>query len=258
MSKIVTLLTDFGTQDGYVAEMKGVMLKANCDLNIVDISHSIPAQDVAHGAYVLGCVQKQFPADTIHVGVVDPGVGTARRAIVISHASGTFVGPDNGLFTAALADGDVISIHEIGHDAGTVSRTFHGRDVFAPAAAQLSLGVSPGELGPALSDPVKLSGWSTTVDPSGVTGSVLHIDRFGNAITNISAELLVGRTIAGVSAGECEIDRISDTYGDVRAGDAVGMIGSQDTLEIGVNGGSASDQLEIKRGMDVVVRWDTD
>ncbi len=252
----VALLTDFGTRDGYVAEMKGVLVGMNPEASIIDLTHDIPAQDIRHGAWVLERVVGRFPADTIHVAVVDPGVGTTRRPMVVQHETGIYIGPDNGLLSAVLSGNGVSSVCDISNPdivANVVSQTFHGRDVFAPAAAHASLGADPKTFGIPVSDPIILDRWETEVTSEGVTGAVVHVDGFGNAITNIEKRLLDGRQVDRVAVGGSEFLCVLDTYADVTEGEGVVLVGSQNTLEISVNGGDASKALGIERGMVVTV-----
>lgn len=250
---IVTILTDFGTQDSYVAEMKGVLLSARRDVTLVDITHAVPPQDVEHGAYVLGTTYACYPSDTVHLGVVDPGVGTDRRAIVVDHDGGRFVGPDNGLFSAVLTDKGLRSVHEI-QVTEVVSRTFHGRDVFAPSVARLVLGETPSELGPEISDAVTIDRWQPDIGDREAVGRIVHIDRFGNAITNLQETDFGGRrSVRQLRVRDVRVDAISETYGDVEAGEVVALIGSQGTLEVSVNGGDAARTLGLARGTTVTV-----
>lgn len=256
MSTFVTLLTDFGYQDSYVAEMKGVLLSKNPGLSIIDITHAISPRDVRHGAYVLSCVIDRFPTDTIHVAVVDPGVGTSRRPLAVFHERGLFIGPDNGLLSVVLSDHGTRAVNEISNPivmADSVSRTFHGRDVFATAAAHASLGGDTRTFGPAVSDPIVLEHWSPEPTEEGVRGRVIHVDRFGNVITNLDVRLFDGKRVSRVAVGDCVLDRVSETYSDVARGATVALVGSQGTLEISVNGGSAADDWKIERGADVSV-----
>ena len=258
MSTVVTLLPDFGHQDSYVAEMKGVLLSINPSLSIIDISHAISPRDVRHGAYVLGCVIDRFPTDTIHVAVVDPGVGTSRRSLAVLHERGLFIGPDNGLLSAVLSGHGTLAVNEISNPivmADSVSPTFHGRDVFATAAAHASLGVDAKTFGPAVSDPIVLEHGSPEPTEEGVRGRVIHVDRFGNVITNLNVRLFEGKRVNRVAVGDCVLDRISETYADVAPGAAVALIGSQATLEISVNGENAAGVWKIERGADVSVSW---
>ena len=255
---IITLTTDFGLSDSYVGEMKGVLLSICGDARIVDISHEIPAQDVSHGAYVLGAASRQFPDSAIHVGVVDPGVGTDRKAIVVDTTQGVYVGPDNGLFTEVLRREGVRSVHTLVNPElfpQTVSRTFHGRDVFAVAAAHLGLGKPPGDFGDTLHDPVMLEDWVPTVTETEIVGRVVAIDRFGNAVTNVSGDLLKGKAVTSVEAGMFTVNRLSRTYGEVERGHPLSLISSQDTVELAVAQGNAAQEYWLERGTKVTVRW---
>ena len=258
MPNLVTLLTDFGYQDSYVAEMKGALLSVNPGLSIVDITHAIPPQDVRHGAYVLNRVINRFPADTIHIAVVDPGVGTSRKSLVVLHERGLFLGPDNGILTPVLCGKATLGVHEISNRvvmADFVSPTFHGRDVFAPAAAHASLGVDPETFGPTIRNPIVLEQWPPEEIEGGARGRVTHVDRFGNVITNLNSELFEGKPVNRVAAGECILDRLSRTYADVAPGETVALIGSQGTLEISLNRGNAADTWKIERGAEVLISW---
>jgi S-adenosyl-L-methionine hydrolase (adenosine-forming) len=235
--RAISLLTDFGTADYFVGAMKGVILSINPQAVVVDITHEIPAQDVAAGAFTLFAVYDTFPAGTIHVAVVDPGVGSRRRPIVVSSRDHLFVGPDNGLFTY-IYDRDFQAFHITASQyfRQPTSNTFHGRDIFAPIAAALSNGIDPASLGPRISDPVRLS--------IPVTPTVIHIDHFGNLITNIrqlpeGASLLVnGRLITAFRS----------FFGEESGEEPFAIWGSAGLLEIAVNGGSAAESLGAKRG----------
>ncbi|HCK08254.1 MAG TPA: hypothetical protein DHW45_00180 [Candidatus Latescibacteria bacterium] len=255
MSRIVTLTTDFGYQDSYVGQMKGVLLGLNPSLTIVDITHAIEPQDVRQGAYVVSTSFEQFPAGTIHVGVVDPGVGTDRRPIIVVHDDGLFVGPDNGLFTAILKTArSVVEISRPSLIKDSASCTFHGRDLFSPTAAFLSLGEPAASFGDEVSDPIALDEWTTEMTGSGIRGPVLHVDRFGNAITSIR-RVDLGGDVTEVVCGEFRVPCLSNTYGEVDEGEAIALIGSQDTLELSVSGGSVASSFGIKRGAEVEVSW---
>ena len=258
MPRIVAMLTDFGLQDGYVAEMRGVVMSHDFEIRLVDITHEIAPQDVRGGAYVLSTVIKRFPQGTVYLCVVDPGVGTARRPIVVRHRLGTFVGPDNGLFTPILGE-DVAEVVEIVPErlgAVDVSRTFHGRDLFAPAAARAAVGEPIHCLGNVVTDPIVLQGWDPVASGDGIKGRVLHIDRFGNAITNIPEQALEGRKGVLVKAGEHQLDDVAKTYGDVAQGQWLALFGSQRTLELSINGGNAAETLDIRPGDSVSVSWE--
>ena len=188
--RVITLLTDFGTADYFVAAVKGVILTINPQASLVDITHEIPAQDIEAGAFTLLTCYRDFPEGTIHVAVVDPGVGSARRPIVVRAGQYYFVGPDNGLFSYVYdrePSAEVFHVTASEYFHQPPSPTFHGRDVFAPVAATLSNGIQPHALGPQITDPVRLGPLSPVKDDSGnLHGRIIHIDRFGNCITNFT------------------------------------------------------------------------
>jgi len=201
---VITLLTDFGASDYFVAAVKGVILTANPKAGIVDITHEIPPQDIEAAAFTLLAACSSFPAGTIHVAVVDPGVGSARRAILIKTRQAIFVGPDNGIFsyvcdTSESLDGTPELYHLTSEKywRHPVSATFHGRDVFAPVAAALSLGVKPAHLGTSISEVVRLQSLRPTTSRDGeIMARIIHIDRFGNCVTNIAPSDLTAKLIA--------------------------------------------------------------
>jgi S-adenosyl-L-methionine hydrolase (adenosine-forming) len=256
---IVTLTTDFGLRDAYVAEMKGVMLgiadAARRPLAFVDVTHEVERHDITEGALALEAAAPFFPAGTVHLGVVDPGVGTARRGLVLAAGGHVFVGPDNGLFTPFLEAGDwsAFELAEADYRLPIVSRTFHGRDVFAPAAAHIASGVEPARFGPPLRDPVRLSWPEVRAVAGAVAGAVVHADRFGNLITSIHARTLapVNRGLI-VRIGGREVPLVG-TYGDLSVGRPGALIGSGGRLEIAVREGSAATLLRARRGTAVVV-----
>ena len=252
---VITLTTDFGTRDTYVAEMKGVILSITRDVHLVDITHEIAPQDVLEGALTLQAASPRFPASTIHVAVVDPGVGTARRALAVAAADQLFVGPDNGLFTPFLGDRRWRAFELVAPEfrERAVSHTFHGRDIFAPAAAHLARGIEPARLGPPVTDPVRLDWPEPRVSEGRVAGAVLHVDRFGNLVTSIRADAIgpLGPGVAVRVAGKSV--PLVRTYGDLRPGNPGALFGSTDRLEIAVNAGSAARALRAGRGTPVVV-----
>lgn len=185
---LITLTTDFGIANGYVGTMKGVILRVAPNVRLVDISHEIAPQNIRQAAYVLYTAYPFFPSHTVHLVVVDPGVGSARRPIALRTPAGYFVGPDNGVFSYVMACEPVEALVELSdprYRLAEVSHTFHGRDVFAPAAAHLAAGLSITALGPHVLDPVTFPPPRLEVAPGGVTGEVLHVDHFGNVITSI-------------------------------------------------------------------------
>lgn len=244
---LVTLLTDFGTADGYVAEMKGVLATGARDTTILDISHDIPPHDIDAGRLALARYWMRFPEGTIHVAVVDPGVGTARDALAVESRRRYLIGPDNGVLSPALLAPGARAVRL--SIPATASATFHGRDVFAPAAVHLALGQAFDALGPPVPEPVV----RRTPEPhraadGSVEGQVVTIDRFGNAITN-----LLGVRGGTVTVGGHEVP-VKHTYADVRTGSAMALVGSSGLLEIAVRDGSAAEMLGLTRGAPVRLR----
>jgi S-adenosylmethionine hydrolase len=265
VNSVVTLLTDFGTADYFVGAVKGVILTINPQVSIVDITHDIPPQDIQAGAFTLLSCYRDFPAGTVHVAVVDPGVGSTRRAIVVSAGSHYFVGPDNGLFSYVL-DGE--PSHQVFHvTAGEYFReepsaTFHGRDVFAPVAAALSKGVKTAKLGPRIQDAVRLPRLSPEKQKDGkLTGRILHVDRFGNCITNLTRADLPTTERKRLLINRRVIQTFRQFYADERrskprsgsSSELFAIWGSAGFLELSVNGGSAAALLKVKRGDTVTV-----
>jgi hypothetical protein len=258
---IVTLLTDFGVDDAYVGAMKGAMLSVNRDLTIVDITHRVPPQDVHEAAWLLRSAYRYFPPATVHVVVVDPGVGTERRAITASAGGWYFVGPDNGVFTWPLRrepSPEVVQIERRDLMLPSVSDTFHGRDVFAPIAAHLASGTALRELGTAISDAVMLPIAPVQVTDDAIVAAIVHIDRFGNAVTSLEEDACrawLERTDGDVRvrvSGHV-IEGVSRTYADVASGEALALFESSGCLEIAVRNSSAAEALGLKRGDEVRV-----
>jgi len=254
------LTTDFGLRDGYVAAMKGVMLSIDPEIRLVDVTHEITPQDVMEGAFVLRSVVSMYPEGTVHLAVVDPGVGTGRRAIAIRLDGQIFVGPDNGLFSLLLTDGQPDLMVELDIErfwrSQNPSATFHGRDIFAPVAARLASGLSPSAAGTPV-ESIQSLHWPLPIsDEQGIQGWVVHVDRFGNCITNISREQLdrrrEGRPFR-CYAGNAIIERFHASYGHVPAGDDLVLFGSDDLLEIAIHRGNASEMLGIRKGAPVNV-----
>jgi S-adenosylmethionine hydrolase len=248
---VITLTTDFGLKDPYVAEMKGVILSINPKAQIIDITHGVDKFNVRTGAFVLASAAPYFPHGTVHVAVVDPGVGTKRRAILIHTEHGFFVGPDNGVLVLAAQKQGIRHIHELTNSKlmlPNVSDTFHGRDIFAPAAAHLDLGVKPQEFGPEVTDAVKPD-FSTVKRANGsVIGEVLHVDDFGNVITNIEGKALAGKRLNLEFAHAVLTVRFAKSYGQAEKGEPVALVGSHGFLELALNQGSAAEKLGVKVG----------
>lgn len=260
MRPVIALLTDFGTVDHYAGTMKGVMLGICPDATLVDISHDIPAHDVAAGALELAAAYKYFPAGTIFVAVVDPGVGSARRGLAADTGDYRFVAPDNGVLTMVLRESPakkVVDLTERRYARPTVSRTFEGRDRFAPAAAWLAKGTQLSALGRPLSDIHKLDIPLPDAAVDSVRGVVLRVDRFGNLVTNIdrkSVERLgLGVPIA-IDAGGQRIERLVATYSELPTDGVGALFGSTDHLELAAPSASAAARLGLGRGAAVTVR----
>lgn len=242
---VITLLTDFGTSDSYVAEMKGVLLGICQDAVLVDVTHTVPQGDVRAGAYLLGRAWHRFPRGTVHLAVVDPGVGTTRAALAL-HAHGHwFVGPDNGLFTHVLRDAEVeLVVLPIPLAA---SPTFHGRDLFAPAAAALARGTPLTALGaPFGGIPERLTFTEPHYEGKSVVGEIVYVDRFGTLVTNLMPELVPSYAVLEVEG--LEIGPLRRTFGDVPTGGLVAYIGSGSAVEIAVRDGSAARRLGMGVG----------
>ena len=265
MNRIITLTTDFGTRDGFVGTMKGVILSINPDATIVDITHEIAPQDVEQGAFLFAASAKYFPPNTIHVVVVDPGVGSARRAIVVQAGEAIFVAPDNGVLTEAisnlqLANGNsgirVVHLNKPKFWLLRVSNTFHGRDIFAPVAAHLSLGTPLEAMGEPITDWVTLPRVLPMRRADGaIIGRVTQIDRYGNIVTSIAQEMLrdVDPARVVVEIAGKRIAGLKRTYADGAEGELIALISSSWTLEIAQCNGNAAETLGILYGSEVVV-----
>jgi S-adenosyl-L-methionine hydrolase (adenosine-forming) len=252
----VTLLTDFGTRDGYVAAMKAVLANLAPDAFVADAAHDLPQGDVHGGAIALLRYWRLYPPGSVHVVVVDPGVGTRRRAVAAEVDGRFLVGPDNGVLSWALADArrrETVEIRLPVAGAPGSSATFHGRDVFAPAAAHLARGDALHGLGPAAEDLVRLPRPAHEPAAGVVRGVVIAVDRFGNLITNIPAASLPPR--ASVHVEGRDVGPLNRTYGDVEPGGVVALIGSLASVEVSVRDGSAAQALGVERGAVVEVRW---
>jgi S-adenosylmethionine hydrolase len=255
---IIALLTDFGLRDHYVGTMKGVVLGVCPDVTLVDISHDIPAHDVLAGALELGAAYRYFPDGTIFLVVVDPGVGSARRGIAAEAGEHRFVAPDNGVLSVIFEQAKpkrVVELTDRRYARPTISRTFEGRDRFAPAAAWLAKGVNLTALGRAAGPTVHLDVPAVRTSAEGIEGEVLRVDRFGNLITNIDRASLekLAAPIA-IEVGSRQIPRIVSTYADAPDGELCALVGSSDHLEVAVSGGSAAKALGLGRGAAVHVR----
>jgi S-adenosylmethionine hydrolase len=243
--------------DSYVAQMKGVILQRQPGVQIIDITHEIPPQDVIRAAYMLADVYPQFPPDTVHVIVVDPGVGTDRRILCLNAARQFFLAPDNGVLEFVLRSTRSDALVEVSgkwYFREDVSSTFHGRDIFAPVAAHLAGGIKPGRLGPAATDIVRLKVPEVDISSDGITGAIIYADRFGNLVTNIEKAHLAA-VFQGAKSSQVlvrvagrEIRGLANTYAEREAGELLSLLGSSERLEISVSRGSAADELTVSRG----------
>lgn len=253
MSPLVTLLTDYGAGSGYPAQVKGVLLAALPDAHLVDVSHEVPRHDLLAGALLLEACAPWFPRGAIHLAVVDPGVGTARRALCVVDPEGRrFVGPDNGLFTPFLGPGArAFSIAEGGLVPAPRFATFHGRDLFAPAVVVLARGEDPAALGPAVDDPVRLPWPRAEVSEGEIRGETLAADPFGNVATSIrAADLPAGSAVVRAEAGG-RAARWVTTFGEGRPGELLALVGSGGRVELAVREESAAALLGRTRGVAV-------
>jgi S-adenosylmethionine hydrolase len=258
---VITLTTDFGEASPYVAAMKGVIVGINPAARIIDLSHQIPPQDVRHADHFLAAAIPYFPPEAIHVVVVDPGVGTQRHALHVKVGGHRLLLPDNGCWTTLAqhsSDSPVVRrLAEPRYWRQPVSATFHGRDVFAPTAAHLSLGADPATLGPTVTDWVQLELPTARLDSSDgtVRGEVVFVDHFGNLITNIPESMLAGWAGRSLTfrVGSYGTERWVRTYGEAAAGYLVALIGSTGMLELAVVNGNAARQLSLAVGEPVQV-----
>lgn len=248
-NRLITLLSDFGLEDIYVGVMKGAIARINPSLKTIDLTHQIPPQNLAAGRFALMEAVPYFPRETVHVAVVDPGVGSRRRGVAIQFASGYLVGPDNGLFSGILSLFPIITAVELTNPkywrTENPSKTFHGRDIFAPVGAYLASGVAITELGNSI-DPhtlVQLPMPQLQITEREIFGCVQYIDRFGNLITNIPGAAVEGKSWS-VRVGDLSIASKA-TYNDVAIGEIVALVASHGWVEIAVNSGSAKSRLQL-------------
>ena len=262
--RIITLTTDFGINDAYVGIMKGVILGINPDVQVVDLTHAVPPQDIHEAAFTIYSAYRYFPKNAIHTIVVDPGVGTDRQAIVCEIEGTFFVCPDNGVLSYVVQDIDsgtefpmnAVAIQNANYFLPEISDTFHGRDIFAPVAAHLSLGVPLRNIGPSVQDLVEFPILTPQVSKNRIIGHIIKLDRFGNAITNISESTLTGEASAyDIRVGNTRLMRLNRAYAESTVGEPLAIIGSFGVLEIAINGGSAEVSLGLKWGDVVEIQW---
>jgi len=254
--RIITLTTDFGTEDWFVGTMKGVIASISPKTTVVDITHAIASGDIRAGAFALAASYKYFPRGTVHVAIVDPGVGSKRRAIWVKTERYFFVGPDNGVLSYALRGQKIKAVRALENETyflKPVSQTFHGRDVFAPVAAHLAGGLAIAKLGPAVTNFVRLDWPEPRLNRKSIEGEVIYIDKFGNALTNIPVASLRGKHFE-IFKGRKRLCSLATHYQAVPARQAVAVPGSSGYLEIAVNGGDARAILDLDIGDCVTVR----
>lgn len=257
---IITLTTDFGSNDHLVGAMKGVILKVNPDAQIVDISHRVIPYDILDAALTLGQAYRYFPLKTVHVVVVDPGVGTQRRPLLVSGEHHYFVAPDNGVLSMVYEKEERLTVRHVTAEhyfLSPLSNTFHGRDIFAPVAAWLTKNGAAASFGDEITDFVRFSMPKPKSANGVVKGVILKVDNFGNAITNLSVEdvpqLVAGGAPCKISAGAKPVTRFVQTYAQGEPGEAFALIGSSGFLEISMNRASAAKSLGLQRGAEVTV-----
>lgn len=259
---LITLLTDFGDRDYFVASMKGVILSINPDVRIVDLSHQIVPHQIEEAGYVLQACYRYFPKGSIHVAVVDPGVGSDRRALLVSTPDYSFLAPDNGLLTRVLKEtpgAEVRKIQNRDYRLPAEGSTFDGRDLFAPAAARLTMGTTPSSFGPVIHDPVRLSITEPKRQGDCLVGRIEYIDRFGNLISNLTAQHIrevrswTGRASVDVSLAGRALGGVVSSYSDGTMGEPAALVNSNGRVEVFVNGRSAAQELGLDIGAELVL-----
>ena len=249
---MITLTSDFGLKDPYVAEIKGVILTINPNATIVDLTHGVEKFNIRMGAFMLSSAAPYFPKGTVHLGVVDPGVGTERRAILVQTKQGFFVGPDNGVLMLAAQNQGIEHTYELTNSKfmlAQVSSTFHGRDVFAPAAAHLDMGVKPSEFGPEIIDVTTPEFAKVERRNGSFIGEVLHVDSFGNIITNINQKEVANAKTVKVKLQNVSLNlTFGKTYAQTKPQEPIALIGSHGFLEIALNQASAAEKFHVKTG----------
>jgi S-adenosylmethionine hydrolase len=254
---IITLLTDFGYSDPYAGIMKGVILEINPNVQVVDVSHGISPQNMNEAAYILKSAYPYFPRGTIHVVVVDPGVGSKRAVLAVQTDSYRFLAPDNGVLKYVFdkhPEAKVVRVTNPLYFLDPVSRTFHGRDIFAPTAAYWAKGISIEKMGEPCDSYIRGEVNHPIKDIGTITGSIIYIDGFGNGITNISEAMIENKKNVRIKVNHKNIDRICLSYQDVAVGEPLALIGSQNTLEISVRNGNAQKQLNLHVGDTITIK----
>lgn len=257
---IITLTTDYGTNDHLVGTLKGVILKINPEANIVDITHNVTPYDVLDGALAIGSAYSYFPARTIHAVVVDPGVGTDRRPLLVSGESHYFIAPDNGVLSLVYEREESLVVRHANVEhyyLQPVSKTFHGRDIFAPVAAWLSKGSQAAAMGDEITDHKRFAMPKPKAGEGGLKGVVLRVDSFGNLVTNFRAEDLPAQSLENgkvqFQLGKHTVSKLVDTFAKGAPGEAFAYVGSNGFVEIGINRGNASKSMGIARGVQITL-----
>lgn len=267
LQPIITLLTDFGESDPYTGAIKGVILSVCPKARIVDLSHNIQKHNIHEGAFYLLAVAKYFPKNTIHLAIVDPGVGSSRKPLIIQSQNYFFIGPDNGVLSLAALDDNVQKIIEISNDSyflKPVSNTFHGRDIFAPVAAHLAINRSIEKFGSIIQEWVQIEIPKVKVDGNKIYGEIIHIDRFGNLITNISQEIFqkihkLEKNFIQIHINEFDSNiKLCNSYDQVGLGEFLGIIGSSNLLEIARNQDSAANAMNVQVNDKILVELPED
>ncbi|MFB3897375.1 MAG: S-adenosyl-l-methionine hydroxide adenosyltransferase family protein [bacterium] len=260
--KIITLTTDFGTSDTYLAQMKGVILSINPKAMIIDITHSISPQNIREAAFIFSTAYRYFPKGTIHVVVIDPGVGSERKALLVQTDNYYFLAPDNGVLSYVIQNEHtkhLIQLENRKYFLPSVSSTFHGRDIFAPAAAHLSLGIPATKFGPAAEKLIKFPIPEPGIIDTQIYGHILHIDHFGNIITDISKAFwnqTIGKKKFSIVIGKKKINRIVETFAEGNPGDIIAYFGSTEFLEIAIVNGNAVATLNIAMDEPIIIKTD--
>lgn len=257
-TNVIALLTDFGMKDPYVGVMKGVIMGINPEARIIDVTHQVEPQNVRQAAFILSKIYTYFPPGTIFNVVVDPGVGGDRKPIAVETGEYTFIAPDNGVLSTVLESSPPRSIVEINNPdyvLHPVSNTFHGRDIFSPAAAYLSRPVRISDLGPALTEYEKLDAPTIRKGDDFIRGRVVFADHFGNLVTDINEQYLAGKEIRYIKAGPFTLDRVNTSYNQSKKGEMLCIVGSYGTLEVSVNQGAAAAKIRDYKDLPVKVKF---
>jgi S-adenosylmethionine hydrolase len=257
ISSLLTLLTDFGLEDYYVAAVKGTILRLAPGCQLIDLSHQVPPGDVATASFLLAAAAPSFPDATDHLAVVDPGVGSDRRILAVSTGRMVLLGPDNGLLSPFFSSGEVRAVERPDLYLPGPGATFHGRDRFAPVAAALLRGEPMERLGPLITDPVRLVGSAPRQDATGAFGRVIHVDRFGNLVTDLPAAWLPPERpfLARVQGAGKTVRRRVTHYRELTPGEVGVLVGSLGTLELSLNGDSLALRWQVSRGALVTFSW---